>query len=314
VRRLIVAALCASGIAAADPAADAKRLFEEGRVLYDAKKYLEACVLFEKSFQLDPAVGTKLNLAECAERDGKPRKAWRLWVEAAEEFDKVAGKASQATFARKRADELAPKLATVVVQIAKPGRKGLEVAVGERTVAPAPRIVERGEPGEVTVKVSAPGRKSFTTTVQAELGREVVVEVPPLPSTAATDPDPEPTEPTTEPSTSTRAWKIVGISGLVITAVGVGAVAYFYSQKQRYESGECASIPSCGNTTVTQRDADGNSAATNANIGEGLVIGGVALVVIGGIKLLLAHDDKPKTTSRIDVVPVHGGAGISVRW
>ena len=77
-----IAALAGRAVADRDPAV-AKRLFSEGRVLYDQGKFIEACVLFEKSFELDPAVGTKLNLAECAERDDKPRAAWLMWTSAA---------------------------------------------------------------------------------------------------------------------------------------------------------------------------------------------------------------------------------------
>ncbi|HUS27770.1 MAG TPA: tetratricopeptide repeat protein, partial [Kofleriaceae bacterium] len=44
--------------------AEGARLFEEGRALAKDGKYVEACATFEKSLQLDPAPGTKLNYGD----------------------------------------------------------------------------------------------------------------------------------------------------------------------------------------------------------------------------------------------------------
>ena len=50
--------------------AESTKLFEEGRALAKAGNFTEACAKFETSLSLDPAVGTKLNFADCHEHLG----------------------------------------------------------------------------------------------------------------------------------------------------------------------------------------------------------------------------------------------------
>src|SRR5580693_2119704 len=61
----------------------AQRLFEEGRVLTARGQIDEGCAKFADSEALDPAVGTLLNLASCAQRAGASATAWRRYREAA---------------------------------------------------------------------------------------------------------------------------------------------------------------------------------------------------------------------------------------
>jgi hypothetical protein len=51
--------------------AAAEALFNQGRDLMTAGKFTEACPKFEASQQLDPGLGTMLNLAECYEKTGR---------------------------------------------------------------------------------------------------------------------------------------------------------------------------------------------------------------------------------------------------
>lgn len=244
-RAVVVLGLIAAlaGRADADDPAVAKRLFSEGRVLYDQGKFIEACVLFEKSFELDPAVGTKLNLAECAERDNKPRAAWLLWVSAADEFEKRADKRGK--FARSRADALGPKLGTVVVTLAKPNQRGLTVEIAGRTIKPALVIVDRLDPGEIKVVVHAPGRESFETTVTVALGGKTTVEVPALAMVSGPEPDEEPDpppEPLEQPiekpapvAPSRNWWKIGALTGGALTVLSAATYIFAVQQIKRVE-------------------------------------------------------------------------------
>lgn len=237
----LVAALAGRAAADKDPVV-AKRLFAEGRVLYDQGKFIEACVLFDKSFELDPAVGTKLNLAECAERDHKPRAAWLLWMSAVEEFERKSDKRSK--FARARADALAPKLATVVARVIRPKQKGLTIQIAGRDVAPAKEIIERAEPGEIVVTARAPERETFQTTVTVGLGGKVSVEIPSLAKRGGEGPDLEPDDvepdpvpdPIALPPPSPRNWwKVGAIAGGAITVLAAGGYVYAALQIKRVE-------------------------------------------------------------------------------
>src|SRR5262252_3647063 len=56
--------------------AGADALFKEGEQLFSAGKVDEACRKFEASQNLDPALGTLINVAVCHAREGKTASAW----------------------------------------------------------------------------------------------------------------------------------------------------------------------------------------------------------------------------------------------
>jgi outer membrane protein assembly factor BamD (BamD/ComL family) len=47
----------------ADNKDKADSLFKQGKKLMGEKRYADACESFEKSFKLDPVIGTQLNIA-----------------------------------------------------------------------------------------------------------------------------------------------------------------------------------------------------------------------------------------------------------
>ena len=69
-------AACALGLAvprvarAQNPAA-AEALFEQARAAMAAGSYELACARFRDSDRLDPAIGTRFNLADCEEKRGR---------------------------------------------------------------------------------------------------------------------------------------------------------------------------------------------------------------------------------------------------
>lgn len=176
-RGLAIAALLAvTRIAVAEPAdaTEAGQAFQRGRDLAKDGRFAEACVAFGKSYELDPALGTAVNLADCLERQGQLRRAWQL-------FDLVArapGTQSRARFARDRADALLPRLATVAVTLREPAAPGLALQIGGLTVAPAAEVRELVEPGDVAVVATVPGRPAFRAAVHAVAGATVAVDVP----------------------------------------------------------------------------------------------------------------------------------------
>ena len=292
-----------TGTAIAEPDA-AKRLFDEGRTLAAKGKHLEACVLFEKSYELEPAVGTQLNLADCAERDGKPRQAWLLWIAAAEEFER--GSDARAKFARGRADALAKKLATIVVRVEKPRRKGLVVTIAGRAVTPAREMTERVDAGPIEVTAAAPCCKEFRSSVTAEVGRETVVEIGKLERLAGMANEPEDEEPSTG-----NFWRNTAIGGGIAMLVFGGATLYSMTKVNELEKlvADGSNDPGVIN--------DGERWATVANVS--LVGLGVAstVTVVALVKVLTA---KPAPSNGVawQVAPLlspHGaGASLGITW
>src|SRR5262245_11520882 len=64
-----------------------EQLFREGRELLGAGKVDEACAKFEQSYQLEHALGSLLNLANCEEQRKRFKVALDHWREAAKNAD-----------------------------------------------------------------------------------------------------------------------------------------------------------------------------------------------------------------------------------
>lgn len=212
----IATVLAAARIAAAAPgdpedATEARAEFQRGRDLAKLGRYTDACVAFGKSYELDPALGTAVNLADCLERQGQLYRAWEL-------FDLVARSSpnvqSRARLARERADALAARLATVIVKLRDPAVRGLAVRIGEHAVTPASEIRDLVEPRDIEIVATVPGRPAFRTTLHATAGATVTVIVD-VPAPAAPD---EPGEPRRRRSFVYLAGGL-GAAG----AVGLGA-------------------------------------------------------------------------------------------
>ncbi len=133
---LIGAAVLASSSVsrAGDPAA-AEALFQTGKSLMDKKKYDEACPKLEASYNLDPAVGTKLNLADCLEKQGKLAQAWVSWGDARDQAKKENDQ-PRADLAARRQKELDPRVPRLSVTV-KGSTDGLVVFRDEVALVPA---------------------------------------------------------------------------------------------------------------------------------------------------------------------------------
>jgi tetratricopeptide (TPR) repeat protein len=167
--------LAALGTATAAPS-EADRLFEQGRSLAEDGNYEAACVKFTRAFDLDPAAGIGLNLADCLEHLGDLTTAWRRFQEAATRWDHD-GDPRRAKYARDRAVKVARRLATVVIGVPDPGIAGLTIRLGQREVVPAAEIREVIAPGSLELVARAPGKAPFTRTRRVSAGETVVIEL-----------------------------------------------------------------------------------------------------------------------------------------
>jgi hypothetical protein len=118
---------------AVDPAA-ADALFQAAKKLMAAKQYDEACAKFDASYEIDPTLGTLLNLADCYEKLGRVATAWSKWGEAMEKALRDDDK--RADYAKQRRDALTPSLPKVTIHVSKEV-PGIDILWDGKKLSPA---------------------------------------------------------------------------------------------------------------------------------------------------------------------------------
>jgi hypothetical protein len=160
----------------------AQSLFDEGRRLIKAGKIAEACVAFESSQKLDPAITTLLNLAECREQNRQLATAWGTFIEA----NRVARGSKNAKLARvatNHARKLEPRLSRLTIAVPTDRQvAGLEILRDSDPVNPASwNHALPIDGGTYTITARAPGRTPWSTTRTITIESDAqVVEVPKL--------------------------------------------------------------------------------------------------------------------------------------
>lgn len=168
---------------AVSAAADA--LFRQGRQLYEAKKYADACPKFAESYRLDPATGSLLALASCHEAQGKLASAWAEYNDTAARARREGqnDRAEAPSFARPTSNPSSrsstspspPGTEIPGLQITRDG-----VVLGSDALGTA-RPVDRGEH---TIEASAPGFEKFSKLVKLVDGASLTVTIPRLTESA----------------------------------------------------------------------------------------------------------------------------------
>ena len=276
------------------PPTEADRLFEEGRALAKRGDHAGACAKFEKSFELDSGIGTELNLADCHEKLGHLRLAWRLFLAAADESQR-SDDAKRTAFARGRADALAAKLAEVVVSIATPTVSGLAITISGHPIEPGPVVRDRTEPGEIEVVATVPGRPPFRTTVHGEAGATVEVSVPPFGPAIAEPPPPPPVVPREITQRRKRRVRLALGLGLGAGGLAVASTVLVLIGRDDYRDAvggaHCAQGPmglACDPTGQAAID----TAQRKADIGTVLAVGSGLLLVGAAAAYFTAPRDR----------------------
>jgi tetratricopeptide repeat protein len=213
--------------------ATARALFAEGRSLMEKDRYDEACPKFEESLRLDPGMGTQFNLAHCWEKLGRTASAWALFLDVAAAA-RNASQPQREAAARDRAKALEPKLSRLRIDVSKPSGDLKIDRDGQDVGRAAWGMAVPVDPGEHVVEVSAPGKKSWSNTVDVpSAARTVSVSIPELedapmpaapPSITSAGNNPPPVEADVAPR-SGGGGNGQMIAGYVVGGVGVAAVA-----------------------------------------------------------------------------------------
>jgi hypothetical protein len=304
--RCVVAMFVVSvaGIAWSQPAPppdDASRLFEEGRTLAKAGQYADACDRFKRSFDLDHGVGTELNLGDCHEHLGHLAEAWRMFHDAAAQFDKSHD--DRAKFAHDRASALSAKIGNVVVKLPDPTIAGLVVTVGGDKVVPAAEIQQAVDPGTIEVKVEAPDKPVFTKSIEVVAGATATVEVGAVAAAV-------PAGPATQRQRNRvyLAWGLAGGGGIAMITSTLVALSARGKYQQQIDTGHCSKATGklvCDSSGFTAT----NSAGTEANVATVIGVGALALGAAAAIVYFTAPTEvviAPAATSDSIGVSVAG--------
>src|SRR5262252_2574420 len=100
----------------ADTTTLAEQLFNQGREAAAKNDWANACPKFEASLRYDPALGTRLNLANCYDKLGKLAKAWCMYRDAADRAAQ-AGDLKRKEYALQQAAALEPRLPRLTIAV-----------------------------------------------------------------------------------------------------------------------------------------------------------------------------------------------------
>jgi hypothetical protein len=326
---------------ARDPAG-AEKLYDDGLKLLDAGDWAKACERFEASFVLDPAPGTQLQRAACAEHEGKIALAWSRFKEARALNADTQSKKQRAelqSFIDASIQRLEPRLPYLSVRLV-PAVK--EATVARDGLASTFDVELPIDPGMHVVEVTAPGYAPARREVKLDEGKhellEIRLEALVVPSPAAPPPvaaspaavssgDSAPTESSpavrapasdelakSEPSGGSLST--LSVAGLAIGGVGLASLvaSAVTGGLALGKSGEYAELcPSSGEGVVCPSNEAANAAATVKSDGEMLAtistattFAGIGLAGAGVVLFVLGLDDDVPSTEAAYVRPLAG--------
>jgi len=273
--------------------AAAEALFNQGRALAASGKYAEACPKFEASEQLDPGLGTLLNLAACYEKLGKTASAWAEYREAIP-LARAAGSKVRVDLATERAKALESRLSMLTIRALGGGEQsaGLDIRRDGVPVLPA----ELGspipvDPGSHTVEATAPGKQKWSSTVELREAQRLAVDVPaltrnevsappvgPAVATSGTPERPINAPPAEQPAPSGSGQRTAAIVAGAIGVVGVGLGAVFgigAASKWSDAKSHCSAYPYGCDAEGLDAHSSANSKASISTVA--FIVGGSAL-------------------------------------
>ena len=334
--RTVVALVCAFVVASAttafaESAADAA--FKRGRELLKAGKYADACIEFEHSQKLDPALGTEFNIAQCSEKIGKLARALEL-------YRGLLPRDTNAERKRIVADAI-PKLEArvpkLLVRVPTPPPSGFTMTIqGKNSVVPPRRLVANTpvemDLGEYEIVAQATNHPDWrhdvridtegkTTTVDAPFAAPrptVPTEPTPSTTTPATTPlpaaeptnDPDDPEPAPAPRSRRKLYGVIslGVGGAAL----VGGVVFGAMARSKWSEAKDV----CGGTTCTTQahvmraNELGDDARSKATLSTIFVLAGTAAAATGVVLWLTAPSSESAT--QVTAHPTTGGAGITL--
>lgn len=260
---------------AQNPAA-AEALFEQARAAMAAGSYEIACARFRDSDKLDPAVGTRFNLADCEERRGRLATAWSLFRGV---FSELAIEDDRRPIAEQRAKQLEARLPKVTLLRLPETPSDIRVRVdgvelGEGSFGvPLPM-----DPGSHELSLLTPASET-PETISFSLKEAEHSELPlRLAGTGAARRagDPAPSD-SADANGSRRRWAYIA-AGVGLGGVGFGTVAGIVTlNKKSTADANCSNSREKCNAAGVEANESGKTYAALSGVGFGVGVVGLAV-------------------------------------
>jgi hypothetical protein len=294
VAALFVWSLVARSAMGETPPESAGALFVSARSLMKAGDCVNALPLLEQSHALEPALGTRLNIAICEVKVGK-------LVEAAAKLQSVIDASTPTDARRAHAEraltELLPRIPQLVLAL-DDTRRSLEHVRLDGEPAPDLRVNEpfRINPGthELEVVLAREPKQVRRFTVEERqvftwsLGGSSAAAVGPTTVQSRTNERPRDAEarsqPQSAPTVFTKQRKIAAVAaGTSLVALGVGT-GFAFSARAIYDSSDCTTDDVCQPGGMEQRERardQGNIATIAFTVGIASAVGAATLWFTG---------------------------------
>jgi hypothetical protein len=215
---LVLSSALSVATAHAQNAQQARALFEQGLSAADAQRWEQAADLFRQSRAIVDRPSTAYNLAVALEHLGRAREA----LESLADYFRMSN-AEESRYARATAlrAELDARVARVVLTVT-PDTARVEVdgALREGTGAQRELVLDEGDH---VFTISAEGLAPQTVRLSLARGTRTAREVALVAATGEPEPEPEPEPPPIAPAPSGGGVGALGIVGLTLAGVGLGA-------------------------------------------------------------------------------------------
>ncbi len=273
---MIALAICAIANVARSQAPDgavaqADQLFKDGRRAAERNDYAHACQFFGESFRLDPAVGTLVNLGDCAEHLGDLERAYQSYSTASARMDAADDRMPRV---RERLESIDQRSAKVVLRLEDGAPSGTVVTIDGAAIDPHKTPVHLAK-GSHAILATAVGYRGARYNLVVAEG-----EVRSLDVSAGAQLEAElPTTPTESPHARATWMKPISITamGLGVASLWVGSLAGLVAIDRRDVQRD-----NCDSRGCSQAGVDAaHDGTTWANVSTVTFIAGAALLAIG---------------------------------
>jgi hypothetical protein len=295
--------------------AAATELFDVGRDLMKDGHYAEACPKLFASVQFDPKVGTLARLAECEEHLGQMVNAHAHWARALD----IASAAHDRRVDHIRAElgRIDALVAKVNVQLTGEPPSGVTLSIDGLDMGSATfGLTLPIERAQHTIAVQAPGKRGWSTAIDATAGSVTTVTVPPLEDIPVAPLPPVPPTPVALASAAapqqdriSHPFRVPGIVTASVGVAGMGAslLVTLLVAKKDLDNSNAQGCSAVLNTCTSPSAAQERQNAVNAgNVATGIFVGSAVLTAVGVTFALLPakHDAAPTTGAlRLHVGP-----------